>query len=368
MFNEETLVGKLGKLTDSQDSINLLSHWLIHHRSSATECVQVWASEFDKVSTSKRLAFLYLANDVLQVSRKKSDDYAKAFAKALPESLARFSSRASDDLNAKVRRILTIWEERAVYPRDFVEKLKSRVKGGGRPSSPSKPSPTSGKPPAIPTAPSQHSETVKNVLNQTESIKSLHANRSYLERAINSAPATQDASVTNTQFNSLTMAFTNELQARQKLILDLKKWIRTEEGACAKIVDAIQDLSKGGGSTSSTLNPTPSPTSPNNSSSADFESATPIMSPNSPSSFTAPTSMPPPPPAAAKMDAMSVNSNPMEQSKKIEIPQSMPDFVIPAELLTAAQNAIQNGASNSDEVMSLLTELNASGSFFGSSM
>ncbi|KAI8608753.1 hypothetical protein BC830DRAFT_1153964 [Chytriomyces sp. MP71] len=51
-FSEQALIDKLAKLADTQDSISLLSHWLIYHRANARECVAVWASEFGKGENS----------------------------------------------------------------------------------------------------------------------------------------------------------------------------------------------------------------------------------------------------------------------------------------------------------------------------
>ncbi len=39
------------------------------------------------VSTSKKLAFLHLANDIIQNSKRKGEDYTRAFQKVLPEAI-----------------------------------------------------------------------------------------------------------------------------------------------------------------------------------------------------------------------------------------------------------------------------------------
>ncbi|KAI9338550.1 RNA polymerase II-binding domain-containing protein [Obelidium mucronatum] len=388
MYTDSSLESKLGKLADTQDSINLLSHWLIFHRKNAPEAVQVWAAEFSKVSTSRKLAFLHLANDVLQVSRKKADDYAKEYAKVLPNSLKLFSAQAPPELNAKVRRLLTIWDERGVYAREFVAELKRHVGGGGgsesakkkeqRPSSSSSASGGSRNPPASPTKSSSssahnqslhpqhhhHNDTVKTILHHTDTIKHLHTNRMHLEKTISTAEPSLDPAIITSQVNALTMALTSELSERKKLIEDLKKWISTEESACSKIVDAMQDLTANNPIASinkdfhqtAVLQPPPPPTNTSVSSfqahappaaatkEMDFEAHTPSVSPLSPPSVDVNAmdimTLPPPPPPP---------------------PLPADPNMIPPELLFAAQSALQNNDGGSNDVMNLLNGLTGSG-------
>ncbi|KAJ3028048.1 UNVERIFIED_CONTAM: Regulation of nuclear pre-mRNA domain containing protein 1B [Siphonaria sp. JEL0065] len=359
MYTDESLTGKLSKLADTQDSINLLSHWLIFHRKNAAEAVQVWATEFGKgaVSTTRKLAFLHLANDVLQVSRKKADDYAKEFAKVLAASLKQFAAHAPAELNAKVRRLLTIWDERGVYNKDFVAGLKRLVSDDKQQKQKQQihhPQPTN-----------HHTDTVKTILHHTDTIKHLHSNRIHLERTISTAEPSIDPATIASQVNALTMALTSELNERSKLIADLKKWISVEEDACLKIATSLQDLTGanpianiGKDFTSLAVPQPPQGTSASSfqahappaaaTKEKDFESHTPIMSPLSPPTntdinamdiMTMPAPPPPPPPQPVDPNAM----------------------IIPPELLFAAQSALQNNESSNNEVLSLLNGLTGSG-------
>ncbi|KAI8908807.1 hypothetical protein DFJ77DRAFT_473352 [Powellomyces hirtus] len=86
-YNEASLVHKLAKLVDTQDSITVLSQWLMYHRKHAALSVQTWARELHKATPARKLSFLYLANDVVQNSRRKGDEFVKEFAKVFPETL-----------------------------------------------------------------------------------------------------------------------------------------------------------------------------------------------------------------------------------------------------------------------------------------
>lgn len=107
-FSQDSLRTKLGKLVDSQESVTVLSQYFILHRQHAPLGVATWLEELRKgafeqavhmprpqkshwnivsASTGRRLAYLHLANDIIQNSRRKGNEYILAFQKVLPEAL-----------------------------------------------------------------------------------------------------------------------------------------------------------------------------------------------------------------------------------------------------------------------------------------
>lgn len=78
---------------------------------------------------SKQLTFMYLANDVIQNSKKKGPEYGKEFGEVLVES---FKHMAKTGINAKTKhslhRILNIWQERGVYDAAKIQKFKEAGK------------------------------------------------------------------------------------------------------------------------------------------------------------------------------------------------------------------------------------------------
>jgi len=104
-FTGQALEKKLNDLNNSQQSIQTLSLWLIHHRKHHKSIVQTWFKELKKglipsfdcylyqlillLTTAKpnrRLTFMYLANDVIQNSRKKGPEFSKEFGAVLKPS------------------------------------------------------------------------------------------------------------------------------------------------------------------------------------------------------------------------------------------------------------------------------------------
>ena len=55
--------------------------------SKAKHVVETWNKQFHCSSREQRLAFLYLANDILQNSRRKGADFVAEFWKVLPGAL-----------------------------------------------------------------------------------------------------------------------------------------------------------------------------------------------------------------------------------------------------------------------------------------
>ncbi|KAL7731713.1 hypothetical protein ACLKA6_018076 [Drosophila palustris] len=115
-FTESALIKKLSELNTSQQSIQTLSLWLIHHRKHHTVIVQTWQRELQNVPEPKKLTFMYLANDVIQNSKKKGPEFGKEFSNVLPKVFAHIGeSCKSDKLLGSLGRILNIWQERGVY-------------------------------------------------------------------------------------------------------------------------------------------------------------------------------------------------------------------------------------------------------------
>ncbi|XP_052231010.1 regulation of nuclear pre-mRNA domain-containing protein 1B-like isoform X2 [Dreissena polymorpha] len=130
-FSESNLAKKLNELNGTQQSIQTLSLWLIHHRKHSKTIVQVWLRELKKVSPPRRLIYIYLANDVIQNSKKKGPEFTKDFGTVLGEAFITGYKDAGDKQKQSLDRILNIWEERGVYTKDFMKNLKDNLAKDG---------------------------------------------------------------------------------------------------------------------------------------------------------------------------------------------------------------------------------------------
>ncbi|KAA8548262.1 hypothetical protein F0562_004477 [Nyssa sinensis] len=114
-FNPQILVEKLAKLNNSQQSIETLSHWCIFHMNKAKQVVETWDRQFHYSRRDQRLAFLYLANDILQNSRRKGSEFVGEFWKVLPNALRDVTESGDESGRNAALRLISIWEDRKVF-------------------------------------------------------------------------------------------------------------------------------------------------------------------------------------------------------------------------------------------------------------
>ncbi|XP_031781851.1 regulation of nuclear pre-mRNA domain-containing protein 1B isoform X3 [Nasonia vitripennis] len=139
-FTESALIKKLVELNPSQQSIQTLSLWLIHHRKHHSTIVKVWFKELCKSKDNRKLMFMYLANDVIQNSKKKGPEFGKEFETVLPKAFEHMK-HFDEKTREKLGRLINIWEERGVYEKSQIVEFKDSF------SSTSEPIKDSGTPP-----------------------------------------------------------------------------------------------------------------------------------------------------------------------------------------------------------------------------
>ncbi|XP_024964486.1 regulation of nuclear pre-mRNA domain-containing protein 1A isoform X1 [Cynara cardunculus var. scolymus] len=115
VFNEQILADKLSKLNSTQQCIETLSHWCIFHRSKAELIVTTWEKLFHSSEVAQKVPLLYLANDILQNSKRKGNEFVSEFWKVLPGALKDLIEKGDDHGKNVVTRLVNIWEERKVF-------------------------------------------------------------------------------------------------------------------------------------------------------------------------------------------------------------------------------------------------------------
>ncbi|KAJ4848172.1 hypothetical protein Tsubulata_018645 [Turnera subulata] len=115
VFSEQILADKLSKLNSTQQCIETLSHWCIFHRSKAEQVVGTWEKQFRSSEMVHKVPLLYLANDILQNSKRKGNEFVSEFWKVLPSALKDVVRQGDDRAKSVVSRLINIWEERKVF-------------------------------------------------------------------------------------------------------------------------------------------------------------------------------------------------------------------------------------------------------------
>ncbi|GMH22966.1 hypothetical protein Nepgr_024809 [Nepenthes gracilis] len=127
-FDVKLLADKLSKLNNSQQSIESLSRWSISHRKKARQIVETWEKLFNSSQEQQCISFLYLANDILQNSRRKGSEFVNEFWKVLPASLKKVNQSGDENGKKAVSRLVDIWEQRKVFG-SRVHNLKEEILG-----------------------------------------------------------------------------------------------------------------------------------------------------------------------------------------------------------------------------------------------
>lgn len=71
---------------------------------------------------------MYLANDVIQNSKKKGPEYSESFSTIIAKAFKDISQRCNDDKTfSSLSRILKIWEERGVYDAEKIKDYESNL-------------------------------------------------------------------------------------------------------------------------------------------------------------------------------------------------------------------------------------------------
>ena len=85
-----------------------LSHWCIFHRSKAELVVTTWDKQFHCSQMAQKVPLLYLANDILQNSKRKGNEFVTEFWKVLPAALKDVGEKGDDHGKKAVSRLVKL--------------------------------------------------------------------------------------------------------------------------------------------------------------------------------------------------------------------------------------------------------------------
>ncbi|KAG8054117.1 hypothetical protein GUJ93_ZPchr0001g31044 [Zizania palustris] len=114
-FSTQILAQKLLKLNNSRQSIETLSYWCVFHYRHCQQVVETWESDFHSAPQDRRVSLLYLANDIVQNSKKDSGRYVNEFWRVIPAALNDVFLNGGDFGRNVVQRLVDIWEDRNIF-------------------------------------------------------------------------------------------------------------------------------------------------------------------------------------------------------------------------------------------------------------
>ena len=136
---------KMRKLEGSQFSIVDTSDILLRitnqDQTLVPFIVQLWSRLLARSHKSKKVAYVYLANDVIQKSlAQRSNVYQKAFEAVLKSSLSQLFefqlNRASEPsyqtIKIDILKVLNLWIQRKIYPSEDLQSLREHLMKVGK--------------------------------------------------------------------------------------------------------------------------------------------------------------------------------------------------------------------------------------------
>uniref|UniRef100_UPI0035901016 regulation of nuclear pre-mRNA domain-containing protein 2 isoform X2 n=1 Tax=Myxine glutinosa TaxID=7769 RepID=UPI0035901016 len=116
---------RLQSLTNTMDSIQGLSAWIIEHKQRSSRIVERWIKCVRKSSIDHRLNLLYLANDVVQnCKRKDAIEFREEFSQAFLEAATLVRDPS---IRKSAERIFSIWKQRNIYDEDLINKFREAL-------------------------------------------------------------------------------------------------------------------------------------------------------------------------------------------------------------------------------------------------
>lgn len=90
--------------------------------------MNVWHKELVKAKPSRKLTFMYLANDVIQNSKKKGPEFTKEYSSVLLKAFENVAAKDPDERTFKgINRLLQIWQERNIYELTVINEYRNAV-------------------------------------------------------------------------------------------------------------------------------------------------------------------------------------------------------------------------------------------------
>lgn len=120
--DKEIVVNTLRNSAVTQESIQSASRTLAKYYNCANEVVQLWQDEIYEADEAKILPLMYIANDIIQTTKRTGPNFVDAFLQCMKACL-RVCAAINSKVVSKLKRITKVWGDRHVYPRAVIAKL-----------------------------------------------------------------------------------------------------------------------------------------------------------------------------------------------------------------------------------------------------
>jgi len=123
-YTEAVFERKLIELRDSQKEIQSLSQYCVHNKQHCKSVVKVWYKNIKTTAVNRKLTAMYLANDVVQNSKKRGPEYAKEFGMVMRKVFEHLAVMDFDDKTImSLVRLIGIWQERQIFDKKILHEI-----------------------------------------------------------------------------------------------------------------------------------------------------------------------------------------------------------------------------------------------------
>ena len=124
-LNPDAIKKQLIKVNSSPDSIGATGQYLNFHARYTDKVMAIWKECILTSQSDHQLLLMYVLNDLVQVSRRKSDCFIKWCLLHLTVIWEEIKHGLNLTLQLKMQRIFDVWIQRHMFPREFIDKIKT---------------------------------------------------------------------------------------------------------------------------------------------------------------------------------------------------------------------------------------------------
>jgi len=126
-MDHEDLKARLRRIDTSQKSIQDTSGWCRFHRKEYKTVVKIWYQEFSAANVQRKMALLWLCNDIVQNGRKEGQEFTGEFFQYLPNAIVQLTKGGDAKIHNAVSRLLSVWKERLLFGNSGVPTLLKKT-------------------------------------------------------------------------------------------------------------------------------------------------------------------------------------------------------------------------------------------------
>ena len=124
-FDPASVKRQLSRVNPSPDSIGSISHYLNFHSRYCDQVMEIWKELMLTSSMDQQVLLLYIVNDLVPISRRKTNCFQEWLIKNLPSIWNQIRNNLNLTILLKVQRLFDAWASRKLFPNEFIAELRT---------------------------------------------------------------------------------------------------------------------------------------------------------------------------------------------------------------------------------------------------